>query len=108
MVPGIQKNDFLDFPDFLRKKSGNPKIVAGNSLRSPKRRPCSGRRHRPKGPVKYVLVRLVCSYVANLMYRVMLKERSTLVSVAAAGNASVPTAAAAAACSRVMRCVTIV
>ena len=34
-VPGIQKSDLFDFPKILRKKSGNPIIVAGNSLRNP-------------------------------------------------------------------------
>ena len=32
-----KSNDVFDIPDFFyEQKSGNPKIIAGNSLRSPK------------------------------------------------------------------------
>ena len=37
--------------DFDEKNSGNPKIVAGSSLRSPKRRPCFLR--SPKPPLSH-------------------------------------------------------
>ena len=51
--------------DFYGKKNENPKIVAGNSLRSPKRRPCSLRSPmRPLEPMEGPILPTLASSVA--------------------------------------------